>query len=182
MMALLTEIHYLFIQSPLDIKGECSQTTGFATVKSYCCGFVSYSWKEVTVSSLTQDDSVGLRLGVVGVVFDFVCYSIPRSHQLSFPCLRDAFLLLKFTPSDIEGCAPCLCAVCCCSIARSPSRSSDVVCLYWLERVTCICLGSLEGVCFCSQCCKQGGAPFPNHSVAEGYFHRSYFFVYHFGQ
>lgn len=34
-MALLTEIHYLFSQSPLDIEGECSQTTGFATVKSH---------------------------------------------------------------------------------------------------------------------------------------------------
>lgn len=62
-MALLTEIHYLFIQSPLDIKGECSQTTGFATVKSYWCGFVSYSWKVVTASSLAPDDSVDLRLG-----------------------------------------------------------------------------------------------------------------------
>lgn len=100
-MALLTEIHYLFIQSPLDIKGECSQTTGFTTVKSYWCGFMSYSWKEVTVSSLSQDDSVGLRPGVAGVVFDFVCCSIPRSHRLSFSSLP--LSLRHFSPSQTQS-------------------------------------------------------------------------------
>lgn len=118
---------------------------------------------------------------VVGVVLDFVCYSIPLSHQLSLslslPLSHTLSLAHQFAPSNIQRSTPCLSAGCCCLIARSPSRSSDivVVCLRWLECVTCICPGSLEGVCFCSQCCKQGGAPFPNHSIAEGYFHRSYF-------
>lgn len=185
-MALLTEIHYFFIQSPLDIEEECSQTIVFASVKSFWCGFVSYSWKAVTVSSLTPDHSVDLRLGRRGWYLTFLlllnstftpslAFSLCQTHRLSFS--------LQFTPSDSSKLSPCLCAGCCCLVARSPSRSSDVVvvCLYWLECVTCICLASLEGVCFCSQCCKQGGAPFPNHSVGDGYFHRSYFFN-HFGQ
>lgn len=105
--------------------------------------------------------------------------SLPPSFSHTLP------LALQFTPSNMQRCTPCLCAGCCCLIARSPSRSSDVVvvCLHWLECVTCLCPGSLEGVCFCSHCCKQGGAPFPNRSVGEGYFHRSYFFfLYHLGQ
>lgn len=111
-----------------------------------------------------------------GVVFDFVCCSIPLSHQLSLSLSQT----LSLAPSNIQRCSPCLCAGCSCLIACSPSRFSDivVVCLYWLVCVTCICPDSLEGVCFCSQCCKQGAAPFPNHSVGDGYFHRSYFFFF----
>lgn len=150
-MALLTEIHYLFIQSPLDIKGECSQTTGFTTVKSYWCGFVSYSWKEVTVSSLSRDDSVGLRLGVAGVVF-WLCLLLNSSFKPALVFLSPSVAETLFSPlkfSQSEGCTPCLCAVYCCSIACSPSRSSYivvVVCLHWFERVTCICPDSLEGL------------------------------------
>ena len=124
-MALLTEIHYLLSPSPLDIEGEYSQTAASATVKSYWCGFCElfmeggdgifpgswwFSWPET---------------GVVGVVFDFVCYSIPLSHQLSLSSLT-----LQFTPSNTQRCTPCLCADCCCLIARSPSRSQTLLLLF----------------------------------------------------
>lgn len=123
------------------------------------------------------------KTGATRVVFDFSFATQFHFHTEScFLCLTHRLSLgLQFTPSDSQKRSPCLCAGC--LVARSPSRFSDivVVCLYWLECVTCICVASLEGVCFCSQCCKQGGAPFPNHSVGDGYFHRSYFFN-HFGQ
>ena len=188
-MALLTEIHYLFIQSPLDIEGESVLKLLALPWWSHTdVVFVCYSWKVVTVSSLTPDDSVDLRPGRWGwyltlfaTQFHFHTNSRFLSLSLSLPAFSQSLsLALQFTGSNTERCAPCLCAGCCCLIGRSPSRSSDivVVCLYRLECVTCICPGSLEGVCFCSQCCKQGGAPFPNHSVGEGYFHTGVIFLF----
>lgn len=108
--------------------------------------------------------------------FHFHTNSLALSLSPFFP--QTLSLTHQFSPSNTERRSPC------CLIACSPSRFSDivVVCLYCSVCVTCICPDSLEGVCFCSQCCKQGGAPFPNHSVGDGYFHRSYFLVYHFRQ
>lgn len=171
-MALLTEIHYFFIHSPLDIEGECSQSSVLATVKSYWCGLVSYSWKVVTVSSLTPDDSVDLRPRWCGGYLTLFVTRFSFTPTLAF------YLSLPLSLSQCLSHTPCLCAGCCCLIARSPSRSSDVVvvvCQRWLESVTCICPGSFEGVCFCSQSCKQGGASVPKHPVGDGYFHRSFF-------
>lgn len=114
--------------------------------------------------------------GVARVVFDFVCYPIPLSHQLSlFSLTLCLSLALSHSPVSLRlnmwGCTTCLCKGCCLN-ACSPSRSSVVVViwLYCLQCVTCICPDSSEGVCFCSQCCKQGGAPFPNHPVGDVFF------------
>lgn len=120
----------------------------------------------MTVSSLTPDDSVDLRPGRWGwyltlFATQFHFHTNSRFLSLSLPP-QTLSLALQFAPSNTQQrCTPCLCAGCCCLIARlSPSRSSDVVvvCLNCSECVTCICPGSLEGVCFCSQRCKQGGA------------------------
>lgn len=134
-----------------------------------------FSWPE------TRDVGGGIWLCfLLNTTFTPSCFLSLCLSPLFF--LVTLSLTLQFSLSNTERCTPCLCADGCCLVARSPSRSSDivVVCLYWLECVTCICQGSLEGVCFCSQCCKQGGAPFPNHSVGEGYFHRSFLFSFFF--
>lgn len=191
-MALLTEIHYLFIQSPLDIEGECSQTAGLATVKSYWCGFSwairGRRWRYLPPDSwwFSWPES-----GVVGVVFDFVLPlnstftpALAFSFCLSLPVVshRHFLPLSSPLPQTYRG-VHLVCVQA--AVVWSPALPVGLQTLLLFacigrECVTCICPGSLEGVRFCSQSCKQGGALFPNRSVGDGYFHRSFFFCWSF--